>query len=123
MADIRLTPKQMMELAVKTLVDKKAKDIKVLQIEQITTLADYFIIANGTSLRQLRTLTEELSEALEAAGEPPPRVEGYRNAGGWTLVDFGAIAVHLFTEEVRKFYDLERLWGDAKEIPLPSSET
>ena len=106
-----------MELAVKTLFDKKAKDITVLKTTELTVLADYFVIASGTSLRQLRTLSDETSRVLELAGEPPLRVEGYRG-GGWTLIDFGAIILHLFTDEIRSFYDLERLWGDAPKIDI-----
>jgi ribosome-associated protein len=107
-----MTPKQIMELAVSTLVDKKAKDIKVLKTTELTVLADYFVIASGGSLRQLRTLSDELKTVFEDAGEPALRTEG-RNGGGWTLVDFGSLVVHLFTDETRQFYDLERLWSDA----------
>ncbi|MDR0819298.1 MAG: ribosome silencing factor [Oscillospiraceae bacterium] len=112
-----MTPKEVMELAVKSLIDKKAKDITVLRTTELTVLADYFVIASGTSLRQLRTLSDEVSKALEDANEPPLRVEGYRG-GGWTLVDFGAIVLHLFTDEIRGFYDLERLWGDAPKVDV-----
>ena len=112
-----MTPKQVMELAVGALIDKKAKDITVLRTTELTVLADYFIIASGTSGRQLSTFSDEVSRVLEQAGEPSPRVEGYRG-GGWTLVDFGTLILHLFTDEIRGFYDLERLWGDAEAIDI-----
>ncbi|MDR2606061.1 MAG: ribosome silencing factor [Oscillospiraceae bacterium] len=112
-----MTPKEVMELAVKALIDKKAKDIIVLKTTELTILADYFIIASGGSLRQLRTLTDETSKVLEESGEPALRTEGYR-AGGWTLTDFGSIVVHLFLDEIRQFYDLERLWSDAVKIDI-----
>jgi ribosome-associated protein len=107
----------MMELIVKTLADKKAKDIKVLATTELTMLADYFVIASGGSARQLRTLADELGHVMENAGEPVLHTEGYRS-GGWTLVDFGAVVVHLFVEEIREFYDLERLWSDAAAVEV-----
>jgi ribosome-associated protein len=106
-----------MELAVSTLAEKKARDISVLRTTDLTVLADYFVVASGSSARQLRTLSDEVSHALEIVGEAPLRVEGYRT-GGWCLVDFGAIVLHLFLSDVRAFYDLERLWGDAEKVPL-----
>jgi ribosome-associated protein len=116
-----MTPKQIMELAVSTLIDKKAKDIKVLKTTELTVLADYFIIASGGSIRQLRTLSDELKTVFEDAGEPALRTEG-RNGGGWTLVDFGSLVVHLFTDETRQFYDLERLWSDAVIVEISTEE-
>jgi len=112
-----MTPEQIMKLAVNTLVDKKAKDVRVLKTTELTVLADYFVIASGGSIRQLRTLSDELKTVLEAAGEPALHTEG-RNGGGWTLVDFGSLVVHLFTDETRQFYDLERLWSDAVNIEV-----
>jgi len=112
-----MTPLELTKLALNVLTDKKAKDIKILQTSELTVIADYFIIASGTSQRQLRTLSDELKNVLEEHGEPALRTEG-KAGGGWVLIDFGCLVVHLFVEETRKFYDLERLWGDAKEVNI-----
>lgn len=108
---------EMAKLAVKALDDKKARDIKLLQTKDITVLADYFIICTATSTTQIKTLSDEVDRVLSEAGEPQIRREGYRD-GGWVLVDFGCIVVHVFLEDIRKFYSLERLWSDAKEIDI-----
>lgn len=112
-----LTPAQIAEQIVKALEDKKARDIKVLKTGGLTVLADYFVLCTGTSTTHIKTLTDEVEKRLEQAGEPPLRREGYR-AGGWVLLDFGCVVVHLFLEETRAFYALERLWGDAEEVRL-----
>ena len=112
-----LTPLEMTKLAVKALDSKKAMDIKALQIADITVLADYFIICTAGSTTQIKTLSDEVQKVLEENGEHPLHVEGYRD-GGWVLVDFGCIVVHLFLDETRKFYELERLWSDAPELDI-----
>ena len=117
-----ITPKEMAELAVKALDSKKAKDIKLLQTTDITVLADYFIIYTAGSATQIKTLSDEVDRVLTEQGEPSIRVEGYRN-GGWVLVDFGCLIVHIFLQEIREFYDLERLWGDAPEIDISNIVT
>jgi ribosome-associated protein len=111
------TPKELMELAVRVLDSKKAKDIRVLETGDITVLADYFVICTAGSTTQVKTLSDEVSKALEAQGEPTLRTEGYRG-GGWVLVDFGAIVVHVFLKDIREFYALERLWRDAREVDV-----
>ena len=112
-----LSPLEIMEAAVKALDSKKGRDIKVLCTKNITVLADYFIICTASSATQSKTLADELGRVLSEMGEPPRRTEGYRN-GGWVLVDCGCVIVHLFLDEVRKFYALERLWGDAPEADV-----
>jgi len=112
-----LTPNEMMKLAVKTLDSKKAQDIKVLKTEEVTIIADYFIICTATSTTQIKTLSDEVGHILEEQGEPPLRTEGYR-AGGWVLIDFGSIVVHVFLKEAREFYNLERLWNDAAVVDI-----
>jgi ribosome-associated protein len=107
----------MAELAVKALDSKKAKDIKLLQTTDITVLADYFIICTAGSATQIKTLSDEVDRVLTEQGEPSIRVEGYRN-GGWGLVDFGCLIVHIFLQEIREFYDLERLWSDATDVDI-----
>ena len=112
-----MTSAEVMKLIVKTLDSKKAADIKVLKTEKVTILADYFVICTATSSTHVKTLSEETDKILSENGEAPLRTEGYR-AGGWVLVDFGCVIVHIFTDEVRKFYGLERLWGDAEHIDI-----
>ena len=112
-----MTPKDMALLAAKALDSKKAKEIKVIEIGDLTTLADYFVIAAGTSNTQISALSDEVEEYLKREGEMALRREGYRD-GTWVLLDYGSIAVHIFSEEAREFYDLERLWRDGKELDL-----
>jgi len=112
-----MTPAETAEKIVKVLDSKQAKDIKVLKTDKLTILADYFIICTANSTTHIKTLVGEVDKALSEAGEPPMRIEGYR-AGGWVLMDFASVVVHLFLEEVREFYSLERLWADAEEIDV-----
>lgn len=111
--------KQMAKLAYKALDDKKGEDIKVIDISQISVLADYFIIANGTNANQVNALVDSVEEELSKAGYDVKQREGY-GLGNWVLLDFGDIIVHVFDKENRLFYDLERIWGDGK---LMDSET
>ena len=114
-----LTSAQVAEKVVLALDEKKARNIKLLKTEKVTTLADYFVICTANSTTQIKTLSDIVDKELSEAGEPPLRREGYR-AGGWVLLDFGCVVVHLFMDEVREFYDLERLWSDAEEIDISS---
>jgi len=114
-----LTPAQVAEKVVLALDEKKAREIKLLKTAKVTTLADYFVICTANSTTQIKTLSDEVDKVLSEAGEPPLRREGYR-AGGWVLLDFGCVVVHLFMDEIRKFYDLEHLWSDAEEIDISS---
>ena len=114
-----LSPAEVASIAVKALEDKKAKDVKVLKITEQTVLADYFVICSGSSAPHMKALVDEVDKQLSEAGEPPTRREGLRS-DIWVLMDFGCVVVHVFTEEARKFYDLERLWGDSH-VVSPSS--
>jgi len=114
-----LSTKEMLSLAVNALDGKMAKDIKVLEVRDRTALAEYFIICTASSTPQIKTLSDEVGRVLSENGEPPLRTEGVR-AGGWILMDFGNIVVHIFMDEARKFYNLERLWVDAPEIDVNS---
>jgi len=114
-----MEPFEIAELAVKALDDKKAKNIKLLKTEKQTVLANYFVICNGTSSTHIKALTDIVDAQLSEAGEPPIRREGHRS-GTWVLMDFGCVIVHIFTEEARAFYDLERLWNDSEEIDVSS---
>ena len=104
-------------LAVKALDDKKARDIQILKTDKVTVLADYFILCTAGSSTHGKTLADEVDKVLSEAGEPPIRREGYRS-GGWTLLDFGCVIVHIFSEEMREFYSLDRLWSDAEKVDV-----
>ena len=112
-----LNSKEIIAAAVKALSDKKGKDLKVMYTADQTTLAEYFVICSGTSNTQVRALAEAVEEALSKAGEEPHHIEGHRG-GLWTLLDYSAVVIHVFTEEGREFYDLERLWSDAAAVDI-----
>jgi len=114
-----LTSLEMAEIAVKALDAKKATNIKLLKTRDVTVLADYFLICTATSTTQIKTLGDAVDKALTEQGEPPLRREGFRN-GGWVLLDFGCLVVHLFLDETRKFYALEHLWSDAEDTDISS---
>lgn len=112
------TPKELALLAAKALSDKKGKEIRVLEIAELTTLADYFVLATGSSNTQIHALVDNVEKVLtEEAGEEPLHREGYRG-GTWVLLDYGCIAIHVFNQEAREFYGLERLWQDGKPVDL-----
>lgn len=108
---------EMAQVIVKALDSKKAKDIKLLRTENVTVLADYFIVCTAASTTQIKTLADEIDKALSEVEEHSLRTEGYRN-GGWVLVDCGCVVVHLFLEEMRNFYALEHLWSDAPQVDI-----
>lgn len=103
------------KLAITALEDKKAEDIKVIDISEVSVIADYFIIANGTNRNQIQTLSDHVEETLGRAGVDLKQVEGYNNAN-WVLLDFRDVIIHIFDKENRLFYDLERIWRDGKTI-------
>ncbi len=114
-----LSPEEITAIAYHALDSKNAKDVKILKTAEHTVLADYFVICNGTSTTHIKALVDEVDRELSEAGEPPVRREGLRS-DIWVLMDFGSVIVHIFTDEARKFYDLERLWSDAEAV-TPSS--
>lgn len=114
-----LSPSEIAAIAAKALEDKKAKDVMVLKTAEHTVLADYFVICNGTSTPHVKALVDAVDKQLSEAGEPPVRREGLRS-DIWVLMDFGSVLVHVFTDEARKFYNLERLWGDSEVVELSS---
>lgn len=107
--------KLMARLAYQALDDKKGEDIQVIDISQVSVLADYFIIANGNSESQVRALVDNVEEELSKARYEMKQREGY-GSGNWVLMDFGEIIVHVFDKENRLFYDLERIWRDGKHV-------
>lgn len=101
--------------AVSAADDRKAMDLKVLQLEKVTDFADYFMICSGTSERQVQAIADAVQERLRERRVRPLHVEGY-NRAQWVLLDYGDLVVHVFQEEPRRYYALERLWGDAPEV-------
>lgn len=107
--------KKMALIAVEALEDKKAEDITIIDISEISILADYFIIASGSNRNQVQAMADNVEDSLGKAGFLPKQIEGYQSAN-WILMDYKDIIVHVFSEEDRGFYDLERIWRDGKEI-------
>ena len=112
-----LTAKEVAIEVTKALDSKKGMDIRVLKIDKVSSLADYFIICTGTSNTHVRTLCDYAEYVLEELGEPMLGREGHRG-NSWELLDYGTIVVHVFTEEAREFYSLERLWADAEQVDI-----
>lgn len=107
------TIKELTALAVETLENKKAEDIHVIDITEVSTLADYFVIANGTNRSQIQALADHVQEVLGKEGLTLKQIEGYNNAN-WILMDYQDIIIHVFDKENRLFYDLDRIWRDGK---------
>jgi ribosome-associated protein len=105
--------------AVHAAAEKKAVDIVVLDLREIASFTDYFIITSGTNERQVQAISDEVYETLKKAGSTAARVEGYKTAE-WILLDYGDFIVHIFEQKSRKFYDLERLWRESKRVALPA---
>jgi len=101
--------------AVAAAEDRKAIDLKVLHLEKVSDFTDYFLICSGTSERQVQAIADAIQERLRSERVRPLHVEGY-NRGQWVLLDYGDLVVHVFQEEPRRFYALERLWGDAPDV-------
>lgn len=112
---------QLARVAALSASDKKAKEVKILDIRSISVVADYFVICSGTNTTQVRAIADNVEEALVGLGLPLHHVEGYQN-GRWVLLDFGDIIVHVMHEDERSYYNLERLWGDAQEVESPIKE-
>ena len=108
---------QMMRLVLEALDAKKAENVRVIDISEVSVLADYFIIANGTNRSQIQALSDAVEEKLGRNGYATKQVEGYDNAN-WILLDFGDVIVHIFDSENRLLYDLERIWRDGKQIDV-----
>ncbi len=95
--------------------DNKGRDILVLDVRKLTPLVDFFVIATGTSRRQLHTIADEVDRIMNSHGEEKLGIEGY-GGSGWVLLDYGDIVIHIFDDETRRYYDLENLWGDAPRV-------
>jgi ribosome-associated protein len=115
MANTKERSGEFARIAIAALEEKKATEIRVIDISEVSVLADYFIIANGSNRPQMQAMSDEVSEKMEKAGAVLKQVEGYDNAS-WILMDFGDVIVHIFGEQDRLLYDLERIWRDGKQM-------
>ena len=113
-----LKPQDLTDLVIDACEDKKAYAVTVLDISEISTIADYFVICSGRSKPHVQAIVDNIRGKLGEREVAPKRVEGFRE-GSWVLVDCGDVVVHVFQETERQFYNLERLWGDAKVVGLP----
>ncbi len=109
----------LVKAAVLSLDEHKAEDIHVLKVDAVTSLADYFILATGTSTTHVRALVDYIDTDLSKQQFQPLRTEGYQTSL-WTVLDYGTVVIHVFSESTRTFYDLERLWKDAESVPTAS---
>mgnify|MGYP000112909814 CR=1 FL=1 len=112
-----MTSLELAKETVKILDEKKAMDLKVIGIKDISVLADYFVFSTGTSSTHVKSLAEEVEFKLKQFGVSPEHVDGYRS-NSWVLLDYGNVMVHIFTEDAREFYNLDRLWQDAEKIDI-----
>ena len=110
---------EMAVLAIEALEDRKAGDIQIIDISEVSVLADYFIIAGGSNRSQIQALSDAVEEKLGKAGHPVKQIEGYDGAA-WVLLDFGDVIVHVFDRDNRLLYDLQRIWNDGKQIEVQS---
>ncbi len=106
-------------LALNAASEKKGLDLVMLDLREIATFTDFFVITSGTNQRQVQAISDAVVDSLKKSGTPATRIEGYR-AAEWILVDFGDFVVHVFEDKARKFYDLERLWRESKIVELPA---
>ena len=111
------TEKMMAQIACKAIDDKKGQDIKIIDIHNVSVIADYFVMASGTNFNQVQAIVDNVEEQLGRAGFEAKQIEGNRNSS-WILMDYGDVIVHVFDEENRLFYDLERIWRDGKVLEM-----
>lgn len=107
----------MLTIAVQAALDKKAEDVRVLDLHDLGSITDYFVVCHGRGSRQVQAIADNVEQRLREARLRPGHVEGYA-AGEWILMDYVDFVVHVFTEEKRKYYNLERLWSDAPRLDL-----
>ena len=110
-----MTDNEILTIAVRAIDSKRGENIRIIKIDELTVIADYFIIANGSSTTQVKALADEVEFKLSEAGLEPKRTEGYQGAN-WIVLDYIDVVIHIFHKETRDFYDLERLWQDGTEV-------
>ena len=116
-----MTSKEMVKIAYEALSDKKGQDIKIIDIQLVSVLADYFIIADGSNVNQVQAMADNVEEMLAKVGCECRQIEGYQS-GNWILMDYGDCVAHVFLNEERDFYNLEQLWADAPSEPFMEKE-
>ncbi|MFB5662132.1 ribosome silencing factor [Alteribacillus sp. HJP-4] len=114
-----MEPAKTLELAVKAADEKKAEHIVALDMKEISLIADYFVIGHGNSSKQVQSIAQEIKKKAQAEGFDVKRLEGFEEAK-WVLIDLGDVIVHIFHKDERHYYNLEKLWGDARQIELQS---
>ena len=112
-----MNSKELVKIAYNALDDKKGHDIRIIDINEVTSMGDYFIIADGSNKNQVQALCDNVEEFMHKAGAKLKNREGYSN-GGWILLDYYDIIVHIFVEEERSFYDLEHIWRDGRLVSV-----
>jgi ribosome-associated protein len=115
------TPSEKAQLAVQAALDVKAEDVVALDVKELSSFADVFVVCTGRSDRQVRAIADSIEKAAKQSGQPPLGVEGYTE-GRWVLIDLDDVIVHVFTPETREHYDIERLWSDAPQIAVALAE-
>jgi ribosome-associated protein len=111
-----MTDREKLQVIVSALDSKKAHDIRIIKVEKLTSLTEYFVLASGSSTTQVKALSDEVEFQMKNKGELPAGVEGYTGSASWVLLDYISIVVHVFGTETRDFYSLERLWQDGEEL-------
>lgn len=111
--------KEMLKVIIDALQDKKAEDIRVIDISNVSVIADYFVIASGSNTNQIQAMVDNVEEEMFKAGFDDPKVEGY-NTASWILLDYKDVIVHVFSEDDIAFYNIERIWRDGKEVDINS---
>jgi ribosome-associated protein len=122
LAEVPITDAPTWLTAVRAAESKKAYDVRVLDLREVTSFTDYFVICSGANPRLIQAISDAVGEELAKRGERPLNVEGYDNAE-WVLADYGDLIIHVFSDRAREFYDLERLWRHARSVEIPFSET
>ena len=112
-----MTSKEALKIAVESLSEKKGDQIKIIDISNVSVIADYFVIASGKNINQIKAMADEVEEKLGKAGITPKQIEGY-NSAGWILMDYRDFIIHIFNEEQRLYYDIERIWSDGKGVEI-----
>ena len=110
-----MDPKELAQALAEVAENKKALDVVILKIDELTVIADYFVICSGSSTTHIKTVAEEMEFILKQRGATPRGIEG-RSSGNWLLLDYGSVVAHIFLQETRAFYGLERLWADGEVI-------
>jgi ribosome-associated protein len=105
-------------LSIQAAANKKAENMKILDLHEISSFTDYFVVCSGHSDRQVQAIADSIVIQLKEDGFAPISVEGYRE-GRWVVVDFGDVVIHVFLDALRDYYDIEQLWQDARKVPIP----